>query len=65
VLGDDGQLKGFSQQDNVLAILADCVPEGKLDQLWELLLDEDNPELCRCSPYFYCLFFAALEITGR
>ena len=65
VLSPDGNLKGFSQQTNALALLAGIVSEQMADRMIPQILDESNPALCRCSPYFYYFLFKALYGRGR
>ena len=64
ILDSEGELLGFSQQANSLAILAGIANEEQREKIIPQIIDEDNPELCRCSPYFYYFFIQAIIKFG-
>ncbi len=65
VIAPSGKLLGFSQQTNALAILAGAAPRNKVQSILDVILDENDKRLCRCSPYFYHYLFAVLMANGR
>jgi len=65
VLTPEGSLQGFSQQTNALAMLAGIVSDEMAERMLPRILDESNPDLCRCTPYFYHFLFKALRGRGK
>lgn len=53
----------ISQQINTLAVLTGVCPAERRAPLMERML-ADDPELCRCSPYFWLYQFDALGLAG-
>lgn len=60
----DGELSSqVSQQINTLAVLTGVCPPERRRPLLERML-ADDPELCRCSPYFWLYQFDAMAMAG-
>ncbi len=63
---EENALLGWSAQSQVLAILAGIVTGEDARALMErLIADRKNPQLCRCTPYFWVYFAEALILTGH
>lgn len=60
----EGELSAqVSQQINTLAVLTGVCPPERRRGLMERML-ADDPDLCRCSPYFWLYQFDALGLAG-
>ncbi len=61
---NDGELSAqISQQTNALAMLTGVCPPDRARGVLERVLSDD-PELCRCSPYFWLYMFEAMASAG-
>ncbi|MFW5867370.1 MAG: alpha-L-rhamnosidase C-terminal domain-containing protein, partial [Armatimonadota bacterium] len=60
----EGELsEQVSQQINALAILTGVCPPERRERVLETILSDD-PDLCRCSPYFWVYLFEAMGMAG-
>jgi hypothetical protein len=62
LLADTPEKRSFSQQANILAVLADAVPRAQQRQVMEAVLRD--PSLIQSSYYFKFYLFRALEKAG-
>ncbi|WPJ95848.1 family 78 glycoside hydrolase catalytic domain [Coraliomargarita algicola] len=62
---ESGELKGWSAQSQILAVLGGVAKGDAARQLMgQLIQDWQHPEICRCTPYFWTYFAEALIVTG-
>ncbi|MBU0476965.1 glycoside hydrolase family 78 protein [bacterium] len=58
------QVKNISQQTNALALYLGLVRKDKIKNVIDTILNEKDPTLCRCTPYFWYFLFRGLSRNG-
>ncbi|WP_309384375.1 hypothetical protein [Cerasicoccus frondis] len=62
---EDGSLKGWSAQSQILAILSGITDGNHARELMTKLVEQrHDPKLCQCTPYFWTYYAEALGMTG-